>query len=143
MSITFVPGRQNGRWGFNYSKCYSMRVTHKIKPISSRYRMGDSLLEEVNHHPYLGVELASDLTWNKHINQITLKANRSLGLLKRNLSSCNRSTKEVAYKVLVCPFLNIVRLSGIPIRKITSIVLIRSSNVQLDLFYMITLIHPA
>ena len=91
--------------GFNYNKCYSMRVTHKIKPIISQYRMGDSLLEEVNHHPYLGVELTSDLTWNKHINQITLKANRTLGLLKRNLSSCDKSTKEVAYKALVRPLL--------------------------------------
>ena len=91
--------------GFNHSKCYSMRVTHKIKPITSRYKMGESLLEEVDHYPYLGVELASDLSWNRHINQITIKANRTLGLLKRNLSSCNRSTKEVAYKALVRPLL--------------------------------------
>ena len=91
--------------GFNYSKCYAMRVTHKARPICGHYRMGDNLLEEVDHYPYLGVELASDLSWNKHIARVSSKANRILGLLKRNLRGCDSSTKEVAYKALVRPLL--------------------------------------
>ena len=91
--------------GFNHSKCYSMRVTHKAKPLVTPYRMRDSILEEVSHHPYLGVELSSDLTWNRHINQVSLKANRVLGVLRRNLSCCSIQSREVAYKALVRPLL--------------------------------------
>ena len=82
-----------------------MRVTHKARPICGHYRMGDNLLKEVDHYPYLGVELASDLSWNKHIAQVSSKANRILGLLKRNLRGCDSGTKEVAYKALVRPLL--------------------------------------
>jgi uncharacterized membrane protein len=32
------------------------------------------MLEEVEHHPYLGVELGNDLNWNHHIDQTTTKA---------------------------------------------------------------------
>ena len=40
---------------FNASKCFTMRVTHKKSPITINYMMGDTVLEEVKHHPYLGV----------------------------------------------------------------------------------------
>ena len=90
---------------FNPKKCYSMRVTHKKKPILKQYFMGDCPLQEVEHHPYLGVELSSNMSWNKHINKISTKANRMLGLLKRNLSSCSQPVKDVAYKTLVRPTL--------------------------------------
>ncbi|PIK55642.1 putative RNA-directed DNA polymerase from mobile element jockey-like [Apostichopus japonicus] len=54
---------------FNKSKCFIMRMTHKKNIPNHEYSMGDSILQEVKHHPYLGVELSSDLTWSKHINQ--------------------------------------------------------------------------
>ena len=96
-----------GKWeedwqmSFNASKCHAMRVTHKKKSIKSSYFMGNTKLEEVKHHPYLGVELSSDLKWSTHIDQITTKANRILGLLKRNIHHCNTNTKAIAYKSLV------------------------------------------
>ena len=67
--------------GFNKSKCFTMRVSHKAKPNPPSYQMGDHTLEQVNHHPYLGIELSSSMNWKKHINQLVLKANRTLGLL--------------------------------------------------------------
>ena len=88
---------------FNQSKCFIMRMTHKKKPICNKYFMGESLLEEVNHHPYLGVELSNDLSWSKHITKTVNSANRVLGLIKRNLWNCSTSTKEIAYKTLVRP----------------------------------------
>ena len=42
---------------FNKSKCYSMRVTHKKKPMKTTYKM-DGIgipLEEVDSYPFLGV----------------------------------------------------------------------------------------
>ncbi|XP_072048270.1 uncharacterized protein [Amphiura filiformis] len=82
-----------------------MRVTHKIKPIIHQYFMGDHTLEQVDHHPYLGVELTSDMSWRKHIIQVAVKANRTLGLLRRNLSCCDKATKSTAYGALVRPLL--------------------------------------
>ena len=91
--------------GFNKAKCFTMRITHKRKPILNQYTMGGHILEEVKSHPYLGVELSSDMSWNKHINQISTKANIILGLLRRNLSCCDGSTKSIAYSALVRPLL--------------------------------------
>jgi hypothetical protein len=73
---------------FNQSKCFIMRMTHKRKPLNHQYFMGDSVLQEVSHHPYLGVELSDELSWARHINQTVTGANKILGLIKRNLWNC-------------------------------------------------------
>ena len=39
----------------------------------------------------------------KHISEISLKATKTLGSLRRNLAFAPRCTKEVAYKTLVWP----------------------------------------
>ena len=88
---------------FNASKCFQMRITHKRKPIQVNYRLGNTILEEVQHNPYLGVELSKDFSWSTHIDQITSKTNRMLGLLKRNLYHCSTHTKDIAYKSLMGP----------------------------------------
>ena len=95
------------RWqmGFNVSKCHIMTVTHKTKPLQHDYTMGEKVLGRVTHHPYLGVEISSDMSWNTHINQTVKKANKQLGLIRRNLYSCDKSTKSVAYHTLVRPIL--------------------------------------
>ena len=43
--------------------------------------------------------------WNTHVGNICTKANRTLGFLRRNISSCPRDVKEMAYKGLVRPIL--------------------------------------
>ena len=61
------------------------------------------VLDLVIHHSYLGVELSRTLDWSHHVNNKVMKANRSLGFLRRNLSSCPEGVKEAAYKALVRP----------------------------------------
>ena len=61
------------------------------------------VLDSVNHHPYLGVELSRNLNLGQHVNIKVMKANRSLGFPQRNLSSCLEGVKETAYKALVRP----------------------------------------
>ena len=56
--------------------------------------MNGQELESVKSHPYLGVELTQSLNWNNHINNITTKANRSLGFIKRNLKRCPEQIKD-------------------------------------------------
>ena len=67
------------------------------------YNMDGHTLLSVNHHPYLGIELSKDINWATHINQVANKANKILGLLKRNLNACSTTVKEKAYKSLVRP----------------------------------------
>ena len=47
------------------------------------------------------ITISQDLNWNKHINNITGKANRTLRFIKRNVKTKNESIKELAYKTLV------------------------------------------
>ena len=67
--------------------------------------MEGHILGTVNHNPYLGVELSSTLSWNDHIGNITTKANKTLGFIRRNLSKCPMNIKRQAYITLVRPTL--------------------------------------
>ena len=52
---------------------------------------------------YLGITISDDLDWGQHISEISSKATKTLGFLRRNLAFAPRHTKEVAYKTLVRP----------------------------------------
>ena len=76
---------------FNASKCHLLKIkTTKQKCLPTVYNIKGVQLQQVDHHPYLGVELTADLTWKTHISNITSKANRFLNLLRRHLYSCNQ-----------------------------------------------------
>ena len=67
--------------------------------------MNNDQLEQVYHHPYLGIEISHNLKWSMHINNIIAKANRSLWFLRRNLWRCPQKVKEQLYFMLVRPHL--------------------------------------
>ena len=54
--------------------------------------------------------LNSNLNWGQHISEITCKATKTLGFLRRNLALAPKHTKEVAYKTLVRPQLEYAAL---------------------------------
>ena len=88
---------------FNPSKCHVLRISRKQNPVESNYVLMGKVLDSVTHHPYLGVELSRNLDWGQHVNNKVMKANLSLGFLRRNLSSCPEGVKEAAYKAIVRP----------------------------------------
>ncbi|MEW8547660.1 MAG: reverse transcriptase family protein [Candidatus Thiodiazotropha sp.] len=90
---------------FNAAKCHLLRITRQRKLIPTKYNIQGVQLQEVDHHPYLGVEFSSDLTWKLHISNITSKANRILNLLRRHLYGCNQEVKSRAFTSLVRPHL--------------------------------------
>jgi hypothetical protein len=53
----------------------------------------------------LDVTIQSDLKWDSHINNITTKANKTFGFLRRNINISSTKVKEQAYKSLVRPSL--------------------------------------
>ena len=68
---------------FNVSKCKILSVTRKKNPLMSDYFLGSTKLLRVQEEKDLGVTISNNLMWNSHINSITAKANKLLGLLKR------------------------------------------------------------
>ena len=73
------------------------------KQIVHGYTLHNQVLENVNSAKYLGVKIADDLEWGQHINEITSKATKTLGFLRRNLTFAPRETRDAAYKTLVRP----------------------------------------
>ena len=80
-----------------------LKITHSNQPRTHTYSLNHSILQETDSHTYLGVEIASNLKWNKHVNNISAKGNRSLGFIKRNLKGCTEDIKNLAYRSLVRP----------------------------------------
>ena len=73
-----------------------MSVTNKRSPALFSYSLGEEHLEHVNCHRYLGVTCNSQLRWTDHINNITHKANRTLGIVRRMMKPCDIAVKTKA-----------------------------------------------
>ena len=86
---------------FNAKKCHLLKITRQREPLQTRYSIDDSQLEEVQHHPYLGVELTFDLTWKSHTIIISARANRIINLLRRRLYGCSQEVKSRTFTTLV------------------------------------------
>ena len=90
---------------FNVAKCHSMRVTRHQhhKQVLFDYSLHNQTLENVQSAKYLGITITDNMDWGQHVSEISSKATKTLGFLRRNLAFAPRSTKEVAYKTLVRP----------------------------------------
>ena len=95
------------RWQvkFNPSKCEVMRITHNKNKSTTRYQVSGTELRNVSNYKDLGVIMASDLTWTKHVEELVHKANKVLGLLKRTVRNKNMKNFTILYKTLVRPIL--------------------------------------
>ena len=84
---------------FNSKNCHLLKITRQRKPLQTQYNIEGSILEKVQHHPYLRVELTSDLTWKTHIANISGKVNRILNHLRRHLYGCSQEVKSRSQEV--------------------------------------------
>ena len=92
-------------WGmtFNPLKCCHMQVGTDTP--TTQFMLGTDFIPVANSVKYLGVHIDSNLKWNNHITKITAKANRALGLIKRNLKEAPKKTKWIAFTCMVKPIL--------------------------------------
>ena len=56
---------------FNPAKCVKVRTTRKRNPINATYKIHNHDLEMVKQGKFLGVTLAGNLSWNKHVDETT------------------------------------------------------------------------
>ena len=91
------------KWQMKFisDRCYIMHATHKRNPLLMTYKMNGRPIEATASHAYLGIGINNKLSWAEHINNTVTKANKVLGLLRRNLYSCSSFVKETAYESLV------------------------------------------
>ena len=99
-----------GQWEMHFhpQKCNVLPVERSIntkKTTLSDYFLHGHKLEKVENAKYLGVTLQNNMKFDVHIDNICTKANRMLGMLRRNLRSAPELTKESGYKSLVRPVL--------------------------------------
>ena len=87
------------------SKCEVMRITHNKDKSTTRYQVSGTKLRNVSSYKDLGVIMASDLTWTKHVEETVHKANKVLGLLKRTVGSKKKAIFSILCKTLVRPIL--------------------------------------
>ena len=103
LTPTFFIARNTGQMSFNINKYHTLHAHRKKQPIIHTYTMDNTPVTLVTHHPYLGIELQSDLRWTTHIQNTTNKAQKTLNMLKRNLKQASTIVKSQAYKTIVRP----------------------------------------
>lgn len=68
---------------FHPDKCYKVTYTNKIAKIDHTYNIDRKEIEEVSKIKDLGICFNNNLTWGEHMNQVTLKSYRKLGMVIR------------------------------------------------------------
>ena len=74
-------------------------------------------LEEVAHGKDLGITFESNGSFDKHIDNTVLKANRNLGIIKRTFQQIDQEMLVVLYKSLVRPILEYGSQVWSPLKK--------------------------
>jgi hypothetical protein len=67
----------------NISKCKSLSFHRKSNPIIHDYKINNIALSKLTEHKDLGVTFTQNMSFNKHIDLITAKANSMFGFMKR------------------------------------------------------------
>ncbi len=90
---------------FNPDKCEVLCVTNKRKITPATYNIRGHQLKQVESARYLGVDIDSRLTFNRHIDRITKQANGIKVFLQRNNNSFPCKIKASCYTTFVRPLL--------------------------------------
>jgi hypothetical protein len=90
---------------FNQLKCKCLRVTRKIQPTTYPFKIKDKELTTTSVEKDLGICVASDLTWTKHVLlERCTKSNKLLGFVRRSGGEISNSrTRRKLYLSVVRP----------------------------------------
>jgi len=96
---------QKWKMSFHPEKCITVHMSRSRKLMEREYELHGHKLKACDQVKYLGITLTRDLKWSPHVTNITNKANRSFGFIRRNIKVNSIAIREVAYKALVRPTL--------------------------------------
>ena len=71
------------------------------RKLDTSYSMSNSIIPHVNSHKDLGLTLSEDLSWDKHYKDITARAYKMLGLIRRTFSPTHSPSTLVRLYVLL------------------------------------------
>ena len=89
-------------------------MTHNKDKSTTWYQVSGTESRNVSNYKGLGVIMANDLTWTKHVNETVHKANKVLGLLKHTVGIKNKDIFSIFYKSYVWPILEYASLVWSP-----------------------------
>ena len=96
---SLVSSSQLNHVSFNTKKCKLMQITKNRSPIFAPLQLGGTTLEVTAEFSDLGLLTNHKLSWNSHIDKISSKANKVLGLIKRN---CREFRDVLTLRTLYC-----------------------------------------
>ena len=105
--IVFRGGRETGRWSLTQTRVSTSESPIKRKIVQSSYQIHCQVLNEITKAKYLGITIYKTQTWNRHIDTVTKRANKTISFLQRYVSSCPKDIKEASYKTQVRPRLHV------------------------------------
>jgi hypothetical protein len=91
---------------FNSRKCKVLHISKKksTREMNRNYSLGDQPIECVSSFVDLGITISHNLSWADHIEKIVVKANKTLGLMKRIFRDLQDiQTRKIIYCALVRP----------------------------------------
>ena len=65
------------------------------------YYLGESKRDVSEKEKYLGVYLTNNLNWNAHVDTVTSKAYRTLGVIRRVFGTSSKTVKKILVKQLI------------------------------------------
>lgn len=89
----------------NIEKTKHVKFGPSLNLLPNEYLIKNSAVESISSIKYLGVLFNYNLKWNDHVELITSKAFRKLGVIKRRLRLANSGTKLQAFNSLIKPSL--------------------------------------
>ena len=89
---------------FQCRKMHCHQNSTKNKQVrQTSYKLHGHTLDNVEASKYLGVTININLSWDRHIDNIVGKGNKTLGFIRRNLKDCTKPVKSAAYTAIVRP----------------------------------------
>ena len=90
------------RMELNKSKSAVLHITRSREPIITQYSVHNSPVNQTTSQKDLGMFITSDLKWNKQVQEVSCKANKMLGFVKRSSYDIhNQPVRKMLYLTLV------------------------------------------
>ena len=93
----------------NVAKCKSMTISspgHGVRGFQLNVTIKGQVLEHVTNYKYLGIYLDQTLSFNEHIEYVSKKVNKRIGVLKMTRNYMKPEQCLTLYKSLILPLLD-------------------------------------